>query len=108
RGDDQARLLVEAGRPGRRTGEEARDEAAGGLEGRAVRQPRRLTLRYFASTSAPVTVSTTFTALPPTSFDEPLARAAMFTGTSSSRRPASTMRMSASTSGASLENSFAR
>ena len=52
--------------------------------------------------SVPVTVSTSFTALLPRSFDSPLARSRMCTGTSTTSRPASRRRRSDSTSGAPL------
>src|ERR687886_662539 len=61
----------------------------------------------FAAASVATTVSTTLIALPPRSFDSPPARAAMFTGTSSSRRPALEIRISASTSGASVRKGSA-
>src|SRR5262249_61898131 len=61
-----------------------------------------------AATSAAATVITSFTALPPRSFDSPPARGAMSTGTSSRRSPASTTRISASTSGAPLVYGSAR
>ena len=49
-----------------------------------------------------MTVSTSFTALLPWSFDSPCERARMFTATSCTRRPACRSRRSASTSGAPL------
>src|SRR5262245_13299396 len=60
-----------------------------------------------AAKSVATTVTTTLTAFRPRSFDSPPARGAMFTGTSSSRRPASVIRISASTSGASVVNGSA-
>src|SRR5262249_10486703 len=60
-----------------------------------------------AMTSVPMTVRPPLPALRPRGFASPPARAAMFTGTSSSFSPASAIRISASTSGAAVENGFA-
>ena len=68
---------------------------------KASTKPRR-DLTSFAARSVPTTVSTSFTAFEPRSFDSPLARASIVTGTSSRWRPAFAILTSASTSGARL------
>src|SRR5262249_27461796 len=61
-----------------------------------------------AASNVPAAGSTSLIAFEPPSFHSPLARSSIGTGTSSSRRPASETRISASTSGARLVNGTAR
>ena len=78
-----ARLAIASTRSTRSSSSYA--SCSSGRRRRPERQRRRRASS--ASPSVPVTVSTSFTALPPRSFDSPPARGAMFTGTSSSAQP---------------------
>src|SRR6185295_11555512 len=79
--------------------------AAAGDQARHRRRSRRQTPYV---TSAPTTVATSCTAFPPRSFDSPLARSRMSTGTSTTVSPASSRRSNDSTSGAPLSYGSAR
>ena len=70
----------------------------------ACGQSDRRPLRSRAATRVPITVPITLTAFRPRNFETPPARGSILTGTSSTRRPASLSRRSASTSGASVRN----
>ena len=65
-------------------------------------QPHQRRLSRRKPNSVAMIVNTTSSDFLPRSFDSPLARSRMFTGTSSTRRPSSFRRSSASTSGASV------
>src|SRR5207244_6513122 len=75
--------------------------------GHAAVQSDPRALRNLATTRVPITVAVTLTAFRPRSFETPLARGSILTGTSSTRRPAWLSRRRASTSGASVRNGSA-